>query len=166
MGIFDFRISQYFSKQWIFFGILLMIVGIGMLFKVIIVGVILSMMSTVIITTHYRLAIDLTAKTYNDYVWLIGLRFGEKGIFEKIDYIFIKKITVSQTMNSRGSSSTIRKEMFDSFLKFSEENKIHLLTMAKKEELIEKLTKLSSKINTKILDYSDGEPIEVRVQFK
>lgn len=138
-----------------------MVGGIVLIFKVIIVGIILTMISTIIITTHYRLAINLEDKTYHDYVWMFGLRFGEKGTFEDIQYIFIKKIKVSQTMNSRVSSSTIRKEMFDAYLKFSEENKIHLLTEESKEELLAKLTEISSKINTKIIDYADGDPIEI-----
>ncbi len=163
MTIVDFRISQYFSNQWIFVGFLLIIIGLGIIFKVIIIGVLLSLMGIVIITTHYRLAINLTAKTYHDYVWLFGLRFGEKGMFENIEYIFIKKIKVSQTINSKVSSTTIRKEMFDCYLKLSEENKIHLLTIESKEELITRLRELSSKINTKIIDYSNGDPREIKI---
>ncbi len=163
MATIDVRISRYFSNQWLFVGILLMVGGIVMIFKVIMVGIFLTLISTIIITTHYRLAIDLNEKTYHDYVWFFGFRFGERGTFERIDYIFIKKIRVSQTMNSRVSSSTIRKEMFDAYLKFSEENKIHLLTIESKEELITKLKELSTKINSKIIDYSEGDPIEIKI---
>lgn len=134
-----------------------------MIFKVIIVGIFLTLISTIIITTHYRLAIDLHEKTYHDYVWFFGFRFGESGTFERIDYIFINKIRVSQTMNSRVSSSTIRKEMFDAYLKFSEENKIHLLTLENKEKLILKLKELSPNINSKIVDYSEGDPREIKI---
>lgn len=136
MATIDVRISRFFTNQWLFVGILLMVGGIVMIFKVIIVGIFLTLISTIIITTHYRLAIDLNEKTYHDYVWLFGFRIGERSTFDRIDYIFIKKIRVSQTMNSRGSSSTIRKEMFDAYLKFSEENKIHLLTEESKKKLI------------------------------
>lgn len=163
MTAIDLRISRYFSNQWLFVGILLMAGGIVMIFKVIIVGIFLTLISTIIITTHYRLAINLNKKTYHDYVWFFGFRFGERGTFEKVDYIFVKKIRVTQTMNSRVSSSTIRKEMFDAYLKFSEENKIHLLTLESKEELITKLKELSTKIGTKIIDYSDGDPIEIKI---
>lgn len=162
MKIIDCRLSRYFSNQWLFFGLLLLVTGVILIFKLLIVGaIIVLMISVLIFTTHYHLSIDFNQKSYYDYVWLLGLKFGEKGTFESVEYIFIKKSKVSQTMNSRGSSTTIRKEEYDGYLKFSEENKIHLLTSDSKKQLLKKLSEIATKYSTKIFDYSDGEPIEV-----
>lgn len=158
---FDLRLSRYFANQWLFVGLLLMATGVILIFKVLLVGVIFTLMSTLIMTTHYRLAINFDDKSYHDYVWLFGLKFGDKGIFENVEYIFIKKNKVSQTMNSRGSSTTIRKGEYDAYLKFSEKNKIHLLTSDSKKQLLKKLSEIATKCSTKIFDYSEGEPIEV-----
>lgn len=157
----DYRLARYFSNQWIFVGFLLLAGGAVLIFKTLVGGVILVLISVVIFTTHYRLAIDLNKKSYYDYVWLLGLKFGDKGIFEKIEYIFIKKNKISQTMNTRVSSTTIRKEVYDGYLKFSEENKIHLVTQDSKQQVVSKLVEIATKLNAKIFDYSEGEPKEV-----
>ncbi|MBK7653605.1 MAG: hypothetical protein IPJ20_26785 [Flammeovirgaceae bacterium] len=161
MKIVDFRLGRYFSNQWLFVGLLLLVAGGILLLKTLVGGAILVLISVLIFTTHYRLSIRFNEKSYYDYVWVLGLKFGDRGTFEKIEYIFIKKSKISQTMNTRVSSSTIHKEVYDGYLKFSEENKIHLLTKGSKNLLIKNLVELSTKLNTKIFDYSEGEPIAI-----
>ncbi|MDZ7648003.1 MAG: hypothetical protein U5K54_12965 [Cytophagales bacterium] len=160
----DYRLARYFSNQWIFVGFLLLAGGAVLIIKTLVGGVILVSISVVIFTTHYRLAIDLNKKSYYDYVWLLGLKFGDKGMFEKIAYIFIKQNKVSQTMNTRVSSSTIHKEVYDGYLKFSEENKIHLLTEDSKKKLVKKLSNIATQCGAKIFDYSEGEPTEITLR--
>jgi len=67
---------------------------------------------------------------------------------------------VTQTMHLRVVSSTIRKEVFDGYLKFSEQNRIHLLTMDSKESLIKKLKRISALLKVRVIDYSESEPKE------
>jgi hypothetical protein len=161
MEIMDYRLARYFSNQWIFVGFLLLAGGAVLIFKTLVGGVILVLISVVIFTTHYRLAIDLNKKSYHDYVWLLGLKFGDSGTFEKIEYIFVKKSKFSQTMNTRVSSTTIKKEVYDGYLKFSEENKIHLLTEGSKKQLVKKLSNIATKCGVKIFDYTESEPTEI-----
>lgn len=161
MKIVDFRLGRYFSNQWLFVGLLLLVAGGILILKTLVGGAILVLISVLIFTTHYRLSIRFNEKSYYDYVWVLGLKFGDKENFEKIEYIFIKKSKISQTMNTRVSSSTIHKEVYDGYLKFSEENKIHLLTKGSKNLLIKNLVEFSTKLNTKIFDYSEGEPIAI-----
>lgn len=161
MKIINCRLSRYFSNQWFFVALLLLLAAIVLISKTLVGSAILVFVSVLIFTTHYRLSIDFNKKSYHDYVWVLGLKFGEKSVFEKIEYIFIKKNNVSQTMNTRTSSTTIRKAVYDGYLKFSEENKIHLLTEDNKKPLIKKLSEIAIKCNTKIFDYTEGEPKEI-----
>ena len=75
--------------------------------------------------------------------------------------LFIKKNKVSETMQLRVASSTVQREVFDGYLKFSELNKIHLLTLSSRDKLVTKLKSLSSQLKTRIIDYSNGEPKDI-----
>lgn len=161
MNKIDFKTSGYFTGHIIFLGVFLLAIGLPLIFVNVIGGLILCFISLVILTTHYRLNIDLDNKTYHDYLWILGFRNGEKGKFNALEYLFIKMSNVTQTMRLRVVSSTIRKEVFDGYLKFSEHDKIHLLTMDSKESLIKKLKSISSRLKVRIIDYSEGNPKEI-----
>ena len=161
MKVIDFKTSGYFSWSIIFFGIVLAIAGLGVLFKSAVIGLILLLVSAIIFSTHYRLKIDFDNNVFQDYVWILGLKNGEKRKFENIEYLFIKRSLVSQTMNSLINSATIRKHVYDGYLKFSEKEKIHLITKENKEALIERLRAIASRLNVRIVDYSAGEPTEI-----
>ncbi|MCB0489397.1 MAG: hypothetical protein KDC99_13035 [Cyclobacteriaceae bacterium] len=64
-------------------------------------------------------------------------------------------------MRLKVASTTIRKEVYDGYLRFSETNKIHLLTMDDKSKLINKLKAIAPQLNSRVIDYSDGEGKEV-----
>jgi len=161
MGVIDFKTSGYFSWPIIFLGGVLAAVGLAFVSTKPIVGGIALLVNAVILTTHYRLTIDFDQKVFHDYLWILGLKNGDKGKFENIEYLFIKKSKVTQTMYLRVASSTIQKEVYDGYLKFSEKNKIHLITKDSKSDLIKKLRAVSTALKVKIIDYSEGEPKEI-----
>lgn len=158
MSKIDFKTSGYFPGHIILLGVLLAIIGLPVMFVKPIIGMILWFISLIIFTTHYRLRIDPENKVYHDYLWILGFRIGEKGKFNTLDYLFIKKSNVSQTMRLRVASSTIQKEVFDGYLKFSDQHKIHLLTLDSKENLINKLKFIAALLKTRIIDYSETTP--------
>ena len=94
-------------------------------------------------------------------MWVLGFKNGDHGKFENIEYLFIKKGRVSQKMNHIVGSATIQKEVYDGYLKFSDHEKIHLITQDDKKDLIEKLRAMSTKLKVRVVDYSDGEPKEI-----
>ncbi|MCI0751385.1 MAG: hypothetical protein L0Y35_06070 [Flammeovirgaceae bacterium] len=161
MKIIDFKTSLYFSSAFIFLAIGLLPIGLVMFSKSVVVAFIIFLVCAIIFTTHYRFKIDLDSKTFHDYLWIMGLKFGNKGAFENIEYLFIKKSKESQTMNLRIASSTIQKEVYDGYLKLSDTEKIHLFTQGNKDKLIEKLKSIAVQLNVRIMDYSEGPPQEV-----
>lgn len=126
-----------------------------------VIGAFFLLLAILILTTHYGLEIDLDTKSYREYTWVLGTRNGETKRFEEVQYVFIKKSKVSQTLNSQVSSTTIRKDQFDGYIKFSEDEKIHLRSEDKKEALLEKVKKASADLGVKIVDYTSGAPIEL-----
>jgi hypothetical protein len=157
----DLKTSNYFPVTAIIVAVLILIpVGVLLLFsKLLVLGLIMLALSTVILTTHYRLKIDFQRKEFHEYVsFLFFFKSGDGGNFETIQYLFIKSKNVSQTMNSRISSMTVRKSVFDGYLKFSEDEKIHIDTKDSKEALVKKLVGISNQLKIRIIDYTEGDP--------
>ncbi len=107
----------------------LLILGLSMLtMGMLIGGPIVLFIGLIILSTHYRCRVDFGNNTYQDYIWVLGMRSGKKQAFETIDYIFIKESRESQTMGLRAANTTIHKFVYDAYLRFSETDKIHLIT--------------------------------------
>jgi hypothetical protein len=162
-NVVDFRTANYFTGMPYVLGFILAPIGLILLFSPqMIAGAILLIAGIIILSTHYRIEIDYTKRQYAEYVFLIGVKTGVKrNPFAAIEYVFIKKVRVSQTLNSRVSSTTIQKVQYDGFLKFSEDNKVHLMALENKGTLLKKLRAIASKLNLKILDYSNENPVDV-----
>jgi hypothetical protein len=123
------------------------------------IGLPVLLVSLVAATTHYRLSVNPEEKKYSEYVWLLGLRLGKSdGSFDTIEYLFIKSSRESQTMNSRVISDTIHKTVFVGYVKFSEEDKVHIATRDTREGLLKVLSPISSALNTPIMDYT--QPVQ------
>lgn len=157
MRIYDFKISGYFPWHVMAMAVGLAFFGFMFLSESIAGSITMLLISLVILTTHYRLRIDFGKKEFHDYLWIAGFKSGYKGTFESIEYLFIKRSQVSQTMGLKAATSTIRKEVFDAYLKFSEDEKVHLLTKDNKKNLINKLRDIANTLQVKIVDYSEGE---------
>lgn len=161
MKIVDFRTSGYFSGFIIFTGVGFVVLGLVTLGRNPIVGGILLFLSFLIFTTHYRLRIDLDKKTYHDYLWILGFRNGERGTFESVDYLFVRKSKISQKMQLRAASSTMHKEVFDGYLKLSGHHKIHLITNDDKESTVKFLKEKAALLNVPVMDHCVPEPVEL-----
>jgi hypothetical protein len=159
----DFKTSNYFTGMPYVLGFILAPIGFILLFSPqVIVAAILLVAGITILSTHYRLSIDHTNKRYTEYVFLLGMKTGvERKSFSSIEYLFIKKVRVSQTLNSRASSRTIQKEQYNGFLKFSELDKVHLMTYESKSVLLKKLRVIADLLGLKIQDYSNENPAHI-----
>ena len=154
----DFRTATYFSlpfhlvaAAFDLFGLIALVEGMWWL------AFLLWVVSLLVFTTHYRLQLDLVTKTYHDYLWVLGMKIGEKGSFDAVEYVFIKKAKVSQTVHARVASTTIEKEVCDAYLKFSNGNTLHLFTKDSREAVLHKLKKIAEQLKTEIIDYTQGE---------
>jgi hypothetical protein len=157
----DFKTSGYFSGSILFFGLLLIPIAIIVAGKSVIGGILIFLLIVVILTTHYRFSIDTEKKTYHDYIWILGMKHGEKGHFEHVDYLFLKPSRISQGMALRAASSTVHKVVIDAYIRLLPEKKIHLFTKDSKHDVKVRLKELSGKLGVKIIDYTEDEPVEL-----
>ncbi|MBL7851958.1 MAG: hypothetical protein JNN04_13740 [Cyclobacteriaceae bacterium] len=153
-GQLDFHTSPYFPGS-------LRALGVSLLLVLFVPGHLLVkipffLAGIILITSHYRLRFDMVRKAYFDYVWVLGLRFGEWGKFDRIEYLFIKRNRMRQNMNSMMSTTTFHVAVYDGYLRISENNKIHLLTSSNKEVVMKKLKALANLLQVDILDYSSN----------
>lgn len=152
----DLRTSWYFSTPVRLAAAVLAISGLLIVLVNIYIGLALVISGVLAATTHYRLAIDFTKKTYRDYVWVLGIKSGDDGKFDSIQYVFINKTKVSQTMNSKVSSTTIVRDEYNGYLKFSERNKVHLASSENKQRLTIAMKLISQQFKCELLDYTEG----------
>jgi hypothetical protein len=106
-------------------------------------------------TSHYRIKVDFGRGTYFDYSWILGFKFGEKGRFERIEYIYINKNLVSQTTRVRVASTSFERYDYNGYLKFSEKQKIHLRSDANKTAVVRHMQVLAAKLKCQLRDYSE-----------
>jgi hypothetical protein len=161
MNVFDFKTAVFFPRRIMFTGVLLVFAVLLVVLKSVVLELIVLLAGIVIFTTHYRLRIDYTNKAFFDYVWILGFKTGDHGRFEKIEYLFIKKSRISQKMNHLAGSAVLQKEVYHGYLKFSDQEKIHLMTKDSKNALVEKLSVISDALKVRIMDYSEGSPKEI-----
>ena len=155
MTVKDFKTCGYFSGHMIFFGVFLLFTSFMLVtLSMPVVGAILVLPAVLILTTHYRLRIDFERKTYHDYLWVMGMKTGEKGTFQSVEYLFLKAAKVSQTMQLRVASSTVNKDVIDAYIRLVPEKKIHLFTKDSRHDALVRLKEIANTINVRIVDYT------------
>lgn len=153
-AVVDFRVSSYFSREWIWAAWVFLVFGAIILLVNLVFGIIMVIGGVLVITTQYRIAIDLANKTYFDYVRVFGIKNGESGKFESIQYVYITKTKVSQTLASRATQTSFVRDEYNGYLKFSEDKKIHLRSDASKERLTNAMQHIAMRLNCQLVDYS------------
>ena len=154
MQRFDFFTSTFFPGGLMVGGALLLLFGLVIATVQIWIGLVLMVVGSVILTTHYRFRINLSERVYCDYVWFMGLKIGAAKKFEHIEYFFIKTGQESRTMNMRVASTTIHKQIYDGYLRFSEQDKVHIATKDNREGILKKLSPMSDALKIPIMDYT------------
>ncbi|MEM8893314.1 MAG: hypothetical protein AAGC88_01980 [Bacteroidota bacterium] len=151
----DFKTADYFPWTFKFLGGLLVIGALVAFTKPIILGLGLLILALIFLTTYHRLSIDQTNKQYKEYIWVLGMKKGEWKPFEKIDYLFINKKSASQKMNMESLSNTIRKPVYDAYLRFSEDHKLFVGSSESKSSIINKLKPIADQLDVELIDYDE-----------
>jgi hypothetical protein len=152
----DVKTSSYFPSTWRFVGVLFTVAGVAIATVNIYIGLVMIIGSILVVTTHYRIKIDFNAATYYEYTWIVGFKTGERGRFDKIQYIYINKNQVSQTMASRAQSTTVMSWEYNGYLKFSETQKIHLQSSRRKNEVVRHMQALGAQLKCEVHDLSEN----------
>lgn len=138
----DFRTSNYFSWHVHVLAVCLIFIALTVFQESIWGGLAILVPCAIIFTTHYRLQINLDNNEYRDYLWILGLKDGKPHRFEKLEYFFIKINNVSQTMGLKAANTTVVKQVCDVYLKFSDDEKLHVMTANRKEIIVKNFYQL------------------------
>jgi hypothetical protein len=151
----NIRTSNYFPLMARFGGIVFIVLGLLLVVVNIFVALLFVIGGLFVVTAHYRLKVDFGRGTYFDYSWVLGFKMGERGRFERIEYIYINKNKVSQTVRVRVASTSFDRYDYNGYLKFSENQKIHLRSDANKKTVVRHMEVLAAKLKCQIRDYSE-----------
>ena len=147
-------LGHYFPFLLNLAGVLACLAGTVLLFVKPYIGAPLLILGAVVITARYRLEINLTNRSYHDYLWIAGFKTGEKGVFNHIECLYLNKSNYSQKVNSRASTMTRYGIEYNGYIKF-DTDEVHLLTDDSKRKVLKKLEKLSKKLQSNVVLSTD-----------
>jgi hypothetical protein len=113
------------------------------------------------LTTRYGVAVHVGEKWFKEYVWVLGLKLGERVKYSKLEYLFIGKGRVTQTTGSRVQSTTVTRDEYRGFIKFDTDEKIHILTKGDHDKMVTAMKKASHTFQTRLIDHSSGQPVQL-----
>ncbi len=103
----------------------------------------LFVLSFLLITTHYRIKIDLQNQTLKEYTWIFFMRKGKTIELQKPQYVYIN--TSEKSMNyGRVAQLTSRKINFTAYLKLEDNKSIYLGESTKEKRLFKKAQKIAT----------------------
>jgi len=157
-----YTIGQYLPLQFHYLGYLLAVLGIVLFFTGPVWGGVLflfaaSAIFSIYLTTQYKIEIDLKKKTYRDYLCFMGFKSGKKQSFDNIEKVYITKARVSQTLNQRSITQHLEHTEYNGFLKFSEDNKIHLGSSVNDNKMRRQLQELAKSLNVVFEDLCQSD---------
>jgi hypothetical protein len=150
----DFRTAYYFPWTMIIISPFLVLFGGVLIVEQIYLGVLLVVTTLLFLTTHYRFKIDEKRKEYREYLWILGFKHGKTIAYEKVISLYFTKSRMKQTINSRVSSMTVSNEVYNGFIQFDGDKKVHLFTKGKKQKLVDCLISISKFLKTEVKDLS------------
>ncbi|MDA0194737.1 MAG: hypothetical protein O2887_01425 [Bacteroidetes bacterium] len=150
-----FRLDTLFDWRMKFLAILILLSGLVVVSINYIISALLFLISVSILTGFSALEIDFEKKTYRRYSWLLGWKYGNSINFNAVDNIFINQSVDRSKYYSLSNRSTIFKnKVFNGWLKFSNEKKLHLFTRKNKNELEDNLKPIAKILKITILDHT------------
>lgn len=90
----DFFVNHYFPFHFIVLGIFFILLGMLFILMATWLALLLWILGTIMISTHYRLRIDSEKGFYQSYLWILGMRRGTVKPISKLQYIYINKLRV------------------------------------------------------------------------
>lgn len=151
------KVKHYLEGVYMFIGVILGMVGFMFILYNPTISVVFIFFALLSFTTVYKIAVDTQKKTYRDYLWILGLKKGNKHSFNNIDKLFFTKHQYSQKMHIKGTSSTIKYDLYSAYIQFDGDNKV-LIGESKHQSKIErKLAELKKKLKVEVEDLTNGE---------
>ena len=161
--IYNYKTTHYLSGSAFFPAAGLLIFGLGCFLNFDSVSVGLAALSglILILTTHQGLEVNVSAKTFKQYFWILGYQRAHLQTYDLIEYAFIQSGKVRQRMESVPGFNSITFPVYNGYIKFSEEAKIHIIQAKDKAVVMNRLQVLATDLNLEIIDFTDADCVSV-----
>jgi hypothetical protein len=150
----DVRVKNYLPLFFIVLGVGLMIGGLYSVREKTLLFIGLFFIGLILSTTQYRLEINFDKKYYREYVWTLGLKWGEKIRFNQIQYLYLTKVKKSQVYGQTYKNHYVTGAHFNGYIKFSDNEKILIGDSSSKDWVLKRLKKINSRLRVEVKDYS------------
>ncbi len=150
----DFKIKNYLPLFFIVLGVGLMVGGLYSILERTVLAIGLFFIGLILTTTQDRLEINLDEKYYREYIWTLGLKWGEKIKFNQIQYFYLTKSKRSQVFGQTYKNHYATGTHFNGYIKFSDKEKILIADGSSKDWVLKRLKKINSKLELEVKDYS------------
>jgi hypothetical protein len=121
-------------------------------------GTVVLIFTILIFTTRYGFEMNPGLNYYREYLWILGFKKGKPTNFDSVDYVFLTKGKISQAMNSQISTKYVSKYVYHAYIKFNEQEKIHLLTHEDRATVVNLLQGMAKDLKCDIKDYTIPQP--------
>jgi hypothetical protein len=150
----DFKIKNYLPLFFMILGVGLMVGGVYSILEKTFLSIGLLLIGLVLVTTQCRLQINFDEKYYREYVWTLGLKWGEKIKFNQIQYFYLTKTKKVQVYGQTYKNHYVTGTHFNGYIKFSDNEKILVADGSSKDWVLKRLKKINSKLGLEVKDYS------------
>ena len=147
---FSYTTKRYAEGFYVFVACVILFVAVLVAFVNLIVSLIIALVGILMVTSKYKLDIDLDNKTIDDYTWVLGAKTqAEHFRFQQLFYIYLTKKKFTQQMNARSQSAVRKGIQYTAYLKSDKDN--HYLGESENEtKLLAKVQPIANDLNLKV----------------
>ena len=144
--------QTYFEDHFYTTGWFLLLGGFPILIIKWYVGIVCIVLGIIVLTTAYKLVIDIGQKKIEDYLLFLGLKRNLiVSTFDQLDHISIKKSSYTQQLNYKSLSTNVHGIMYSAYLYTDGEN--YFLGESKNiKKLTSKVRKFANKLSIPLVE--------------
>lgn len=153
-SIVDIKSGRLFPFQFLVLGFIIFITGIAVVGPYMVIGITLIIAGAGILTAHEGTEIIPSSNTYREYNSILFIKTGKGKKYQRIEKIFINPARVSQKVYTAHTlnSSTFDDIEYNAYLKFSDGEKIFLLSGKNKNRIKDRLKLVADSLDIPLQD--------------
>lgn len=157
---FDIKTGEKFPWPFLLLAVIFIIIALAVIADYPAIAAILSFLALLIFTGRGGLEIDLENQTYREYMsFLFIMRMGKPVKFDSVENIFINTGNVGRKISTAHTShsTTFKNQVYNAFIKFSNGDKVKIMSRKKKQPLLDYSAALAQQMHASVVDYTAEE---------
>ena len=151
----DVKVSNYLPFNFIIVGYGLIVGGLIALSNKPEVSPFFLIIGLLMVTTHYRIKIDLGQKEFREYVWFFGFKNGNSFKFSSPEYIYFNETRSGFEYGDFAFRRFGFEKQFKAFIKFSaQDERAYIGSSRSFESILSKSKSIASQLNIPIKEMS------------